>query len=207
MLKMNKLIVLIIFLFCGFKSYPCDCSGVPTVTKNWESASDVFKGEIIKVDSLLYGNNGAKIYSFTVKILKPYKLEVFQGRELRTIISQSSSSCDFLFQVGKVYLIYAKEESQTLACSICSRTTKLENVEKEEIETLEKLYSKYQSDTTGVRIIKLESNTEYQIGLVKNSFEDKLKIKEQIIFGLLVLISLLIIIIIVITLQKRKNSR
>jgi hypothetical protein len=207
MLKMNKFIVLIIFLFFGFKSYPCDCSGVPTVAKNWESASDVFKGEILKVDSLLYGNNGAKIYSFTVKILKPYKLEVFQGRELRTIISQSSSSCDFLFQVGKVYLIYAKEESQTLACSICSRTTKLENVKKEEIETLEKLYSKYQSDTTGVRIIKLESNTEYQIGLVKNSFEDKLKIKEQIIFGLLVLISLFIIIIIVITLQKRKNSR
>ena len=204
---MNKIIILIIFLFCGFKSYSCDCSGLPTVAKNWESANDVFTGEIIKVDSLLYGNNGAKIYSFTVKILKPYKSEIFQGRELRTIISQSSSSCDFLFQVGKVYLIYAKAESQTLACSICSRTNKLENIEKEEIQTLEKLYSKYQSDTTAVRIIKLESNTEYQIGLIKNSYEDKLKIKEQIIFGLLVPITLLIIIIIVIVLQKRKNSR
>ena len=70
-----------------------------------------------------------------------------------------------------MYLIYAKKESQTLACSICSRTNRLKNVEKEEIQALEKLYSKCQSDNSKVRTIKLENNTDYQIGLAKNSFE------------------------------------
>ena len=204
---MNKIIIIVIFLFCGFKSYSCDCAELPTVTKNWESASEVFEGKIIKVDSLLYGNNGAKIYSFTVKILKSYKSKIFNGRELRTILSQSSSSCDFMFTLGKVYLIYAKEESQTLACSICSRTNILENVEKQEIQNLENLYAEYQSDNTNVRIIKVENNTKYQIGLVKNSFEEKLKVKEQIIYFLLFLNILFIIIIVLITLRKRKNSR
>ena len=204
---MNKLIVLIIFLFFGLKSYSCECSAFPTIEKNWEAANVVFTGKIIKVDSLLYGNNGVKIYSFTVKIIKSYKSEIFPERELRTVISQSSASCDFMFTLGEVYLIYAKEESQTLACSICSRTNKLKNIEKEEIQTLEKLYSKYLSDNSEVRTIRLENNTEYQIGLVKNSFEEKLKMNEKIIYGLLFLNISLIIIIIIITLRRRKNIR
>jgi hypothetical protein len=73
-----------------------------------------------------------------------------------------------MFQVGKIYLIYAKEESQTLACSICSRTNKLENEENEELQTLEKLYRAYKSDTSRVRIRTVENNISYQIGLVKN---------------------------------------
>ncbi|UQD56773.1 hypothetical protein [Flavobacterium sp. K5-23] len=201
---MNKLLILILFLFTSLKSYSCDCSGFPNVSKNWESANEVFTGEIIKVDSLLYGNNGAKIYSFTVKILKSYKSEIYKGRELRTILSQSSASCDFMFQLGKVYLIYAKRESQTLACSICSRTNILKNVEKEEIQTLEKLHEQYKSEISGVRSIKLENNISYQIGLVKNSFEEKVKSKDQIIYILLGLIILLIIIAIILT--KRNNN-
>ena len=70
---MNKLVTAIFFLFCGVKSYSCDCSERGTVTKNWVGTSEVFTGKIIKVDSLLYGNNGANIYSFTVKIIKSYK--------------------------------------------------------------------------------------------------------------------------------------
>jgi len=203
---MNKLIIGIIFLFCGVKSYSCECSERGTISKNWEGASEVFTGKIIKVDSLLYGNNGAKIYSFTVKIIKSYKSEFFLGRELRTVISQSSASCDYMFSLGEVYLIYAKEESQTLACSICSRTNRLKNVEKEEIQTLEKLYSKYLSDNSEVRTMRLENNIQYQIGLVKNSLEEKLKMKEKIIYGLLSLNILLVIIIIIIALRRRKNS-
>lgn len=203
---MNKLTVLIIFLFCGFKSYSCDCAELPTVATNWESASEVFTGEIIKVDTLLYGNNGAKIYSYTCRILKSYKSEIYPGRELRTILSQNSASCDFMFQIGKTYLIYAKAESQTLASSICSRTNILENVEKEELQTLEKLYYEYKSDTSGVRIIKFENNISYQIGLVENAYQEKLKSKEKMIYILLSLITVLLVIV-VIMLLKRKNSR
>jgi hypothetical protein len=200
---MNKLIFLIIFLFCGFKSYSCDCAELPTVAKNWESASEVFTGEIIKVDTLLYGNNGAKIYSYTCRILKSYKSEIDHGRELRTILSQSSASCDFMFQIGKTYLIYAKAESQTLASSICSRTNIVENVEKEELQTLEKLYQKYKSDTSGVRFIKFENNISYQIGLVENAYQEKLKSKEKMIYILLGLITVLLGIVVIMLLKRK----
>lgn|GEM_PF-3573240 len=202
---MNKLLV-ILLLFISIKSYSCSCAGVPAITKSWESANEIFTGEIIKVDTLLYGNNGAKIYSYTCRILNSYKSEVYPGRELRTILSQSSASCDFMFQLGKTYLIYAKAETQTLASSICSRTNILENVGKEELQTLEKLYQEYTSDKSGIRMIKLENNISYQIGLIENTYQEKLKLKEKMIYILLSLITILIVLVIVM-LVKRKNSR
>ena len=198
--------LIILLLFIGLKSYSCECAGIASLNKNWEIADEIFTGEIIKVDSLLNGNNGAKIYSFTCKILKSYKSEIYPERELRTILSQSSASCDFMFQVGKIYLIYAKEESQTLVCSICSRTKILASVEKEELQTLEKLYREYKSDTSGVRIRTFQNNISYQIGLVENANQEKLKSKEKTIFILLTLVTILLVII-AIMLVKRKNSR
>lgn len=201
---MNKLLILLLFI--SLKSYSCSCAGVPDITKNWESANEIFTAEIIKVDSLLYGNNGAKIYSYTIKIIKSYKSEIYPGRELRTILSQSSASCDFMFQLGKIYLIYAKAESQTLACSICSRTNLLENVEKEELKILEKLYQKYTSDKSKVRFTKFENNISYQIGLVENVYQEKLKSKEKTIYILLSLITVLFLIVLIMLL-KRKAKR
>lgn len=202
---MNKRL-LILLLFISLKTYSCSCDVIPPINKNWESADEIFTGEIIKVDSLLYGNNGAKIYAFTCKVLKSYKSEIYPGREFRTVLGQSSASCDFIFQVGKVYLIYAKEESQTLACSICSRTNLLEKVEKEELETLKKLYEEYKSDTSGVRIIKLGNNISYQIGLVESAYQEKVKSAKKIIYILLGLEGVLVLIIFIMSL-KRKNYK
>lgn len=201
---MKKLLV-ILLIFISLKSYSCSCAGVPPIIKNWKGANEIFTGEIIKVDTLLYGNNGSKIYSYTCRILKSYKSEIYPGRELRTILSQSSASCDFMFHLGKTYLIYAKSESQTLACSICSRTNILGNVEKEELQTLEKLYQEYKSDTSGARMIKFENNISYQIGLIENNYQEKLKSKEKTIYILSSLIAVLIVLV-GIMLMKRKNS-
>lgn len=203
---MNKLLLLFL-LFTSIKSYSCSCSEVPAVIKNWDSANEIFIGEIVKVDSLLYGNDGAKIYSYTCRIVKSYKLEIYPGRELRTILSQSSASCDFMFQLGKTYLIYAKAESQTLACSICSRTNLLKNVDKEELQTLDKLHQEYKSDTSGVRTIKFENNISYQIGLVEDVYQEKLKSKEKTIYILLSLIIVLLAIVLILLLKRKKTSK
>jgi hypothetical protein len=202
---MKKLLILIFLFSTGLKSYSCDCSERPSIKVSWESANEVFTGKIIKVDTLLYGNNGAKIHSYTIELIKSFKQDFYNDREFRTVLSQSGASCDFMFELGKVYLIYAKTESQTLACSICSRTNLIQNIGDDEIKTLQNLYKIYTSDTSGVRTIKLESNTSYQIDLVKNSFEEKLKSKDQIIYILSSGIILLIIMTIIIA--KRKSSR
>lgn len=201
---MNKLLILLFFI--SIKSYSCSCAGVPEITKNWESANEVFTGEIIKVDTLLYGNNGAKIYSYICRILTSYKSEIYPDREFRTILSQSSAGCDFMFQIGKTYLIYAKAESQTLACSICSRSNMLENVKQEELQTLQRLYKEYKLDASGIKIMKFENNTSYQIGLLKNVYQEKLKSKEKTIYLLLSLLTVLLVIVLIMLL-KRKKSR
>jgi hypothetical protein len=185
------------------KGYSCSCVEKPSVKVNWERANEVFTGKIVKIDTLLYGNNGAKIHSYTVVILKSFKQDLYKGRQFRTILSQDEASCDFMFELGKEYLIYAKTESQTLACSICSRTNILKNIESTEIQKLEKLYQVYKSDTSGFTTIRLENNTTYQIGLVKNSFDQKIKSQNLIIYVLSGIIFLLIIVMYMI--RKRKN--
>src|SRR5437868_6494534 len=98
---MNRILIFI-FLFFATNAYPCDCAEKPSIEVNWENANEVFKGKIIKVDSLLYGNNGVKIHTYTVEILKSFKQDFFKGREFRTILSRDGGSSDFMFEVGKV---------------------------------------------------------------------------------------------------------
>ena len=198
----RKLFVLLFLLVTSLNGYCCDCAELPTIKKNWETASQVFEGKIIKIDSLLYGNYGERTYSFTVKILKSYKSDFFTpSSPFRTILAQCGGSCDYRFIVGKTYLIYAKEESTTLTCSLCSRTNPLNKVEKKEIQTLESLGKEDLSKVNKIKIIKFENNTAYQIGLVKNGFEEKIKSNERIIYILSALIILLILLIIL----KRKS--
>ena len=139
-MRTKNILSFLLLIFSTSKSNACSCSTKPTVKVNWEGANEIFNGKIIKVDSILFGNNGAKVYSYTVKILKSFKKDFYIDREFRTILGQDGSNCDYMFEVDKEYLIYAKEDNQTLSCSICSRTNLFEDVEKDEIQTLQKLY-------------------------------------------------------------------
>ncbi len=173
-MKTKKILLFLFLIFSISKSYSCSCSTRPSVKVNWESANEIFNGKIVKVDSILFGNNGAKVYSYTVKILKSFKRDFYKDREFRTILSQDSSSCDYMFKIGEEYLIYAKEDNKTLSCSICSRTNLFQNIDKDEIETLEELYELHKSNMVNVRFEKFENNTNYQIGLVKNGYDEKI---------------------------------
>jgi len=200
---MKKILLFLCLILAASQGYSCSCAPRSTVKVNWENANEVFTGRIIKVDSLLYGNNGSKIYSYTVRILESFKQDFHKGWEFRTILSEDEARCDFMFQVGEEYLIYAKTESHTLVSSICSRTSLLKNVEHTELEKLKKLHQVYKSDTSGVRMIKMESNTAYQVGLVRNSFEEKLRLQDSIIYLLSGIIAVLIIVFFIILKRKR----
>lgn len=191
--QMKKILLFLFLIFTIQEGYSCSCAPRPSVKYNWKNANEVFTGKIIKIDSSLYGTNGSKIYSYTVRILESFKEDFHKGRELRTFISQDEASCDFMFQAGKEYLIYAKRESHSLVTSICSRTSLLKNIESAEIEALKKLYQIYAADTSGVRTMKMESNTSYQVGLVKNAFEEKIKSQNSIIYLLSAIIAFLVI--------------
>lgn len=200
---MKKILFFLFLIFTIQEGYSCSCAPRASVEYNWENANEVFTGKIIKIDSSLYGTNGSKIYSYTVRILESFKEDFHKNRELRTFLSQDEASCDFMFQVGKEYLIYAKRESHSLVTSICSRTNLVKNVESAEIEALKKLYQIYAADTSGVRTMKMENNASYQVGLVKNAFEEKIKYQNSIIYLFSGTIALLVVGFLVI-LKKRR---
>ncbi|MDQ8011845.1 MAG: hypothetical protein REI96_05320 [Flavobacterium nitrogenifigens] len=77
-------------------------------------------------------------------------------------------------------MIYTKKDHNALGCSICSRTNLLQNIQNNELKLLDELYSKSKKNR-GVQIIKLQNNIEYQIDLVKKSFEEKLERKNKVI--------------------------
>ncbi|QOG02958.1 hypothetical protein [Flavobacterium sp. MDT1-60] len=181
---MKKLFLILFLSFITSNGYCCSCAEKPSISKNWESAGQVFIGKVIKVDSLLYGNYGEKVYSFTIRIKKSYKGFFYPGRDYRTILYIDTASCDFIFDVGQEYLIYAKEDSKVLNCSLCSRTNLLENISEEELNTLVDLQKEDLKKRNEIKIIKFQNNIEYQIDLVKNSFEESLKRKDLLIYVL-----------------------
>ncbi len=143
-----------------------------------------------------------KIYSFTITISNSYKQEIFGERKNRTILFADSGSCDFSFIIGEEYLIYAKSNGYTLNCSICSRTNLLSNIDEKELVTLENLRKNFLKNKQKIKIIRFQNNIQYQIDLVKNSFEEKLKTKDKIIYTLSGLSFLLFLILIIVKKKK-----
>ena len=202
---MKQLLLFFLLSFFSSKGYCCDCDYKPSIKKNWEFADQVFIGKVIKVDSLLYSRYGEKMYSFTIKISKSFKSEIYPNREYRTILYVDCAACDFPFAVGYEYLIYGNGQDNVLNCSICSRTALLKNVEKDELITLDNIQKEDSKDTEKIKVIALQNSIEYQIDLVKNSFEESLKRKNLIIYILSGFTSFLLIIILVLLIKRKKR--
>jgi len=202
---MKKLFILLFLIAFAAKSYSCDCSEKPSIKENWELANQVFIGKVIKVDSLLYGTYGEKVYSFTIKIKKSFKGEIFSGRDYRTILYVDTAACDFRFAIGYEYLIYAKGNDKMLHSSLCSRTALLSAVSEDEFTALSNLQKDDIRNRSEFKIIKLQNNTEYQIDLVKDSFKESLKRKNLTIYILLGLSFLLFLILIFVWRKKNKK--
>ncbi|QSB27154.1 hypothetical protein [Flavobacterium sp. CLA17] len=202
---MKKIFLLFFLSLITSNAYCCDCVEKPSIEKNWEIAQQVFIGKVIKVDSLLYDDYGGKLYSFTVKIKKSFKGEIYPNRDYRTILYIDEAACDFRFGVGYEYLIYAGREGYVLNCSICSRTDLLENVAKEELITLDDIQKEDSKDKQKIRVFKLQNNIGYQIDLVKNSFEESLRRKNLKIYVLFGITIFLLIIILILLIKRRKR--
>jgi len=198
----KKMFFFLFLILTKSTAYSCDCDGKPSVEENWKLADQIFTAKIIKIDSSLYGAYGGKVYSFTIQIEKVYKDEVYSGRKFRNILAISAGSCDYFFNVGSEYLIYAKSNNYTLSCSFCSRTDLVKNVNSEEFELLDKLKKK-SLESNSVTIRKFQNDTEYQIDLVKNSFKEKLKRKNSVIFILSSLSFILLIILVIVMMRKK----
>lgn len=202
---MKKIFLLLFLTLTTSSVYSCDCDDKPSVEKNWDLANQVFIGEIVKVDSLLYDDYGGKLYSFTVKIKKSFKQEIYPNRDYRSILHIDTGACDFIFSVGQEYLIYAKSNDKVLNCSLCSRTDFLKNISEDEIITLNKLQKQYIKEKNEIKIIKFQNSIEYQSDLIKNSFEESLKRKNLLIYILSSITIVFLVIILILLIKRRKR--
>ena len=203
---MKKIFLLLFLSLITSNGYCCECSGKPSVEKNWELADQIFVGKVVKVDSTLYSEYGLKIYSFTVKIKQSFKEEIYPNQYYRTILYEDTGACDFIFDVGEEYLIYAKGNNKVLNCSLCSRTDLLKNISKDQINKLNQLQKEYDRslrNVTEAKIYKFRNNIEYQIDLVKDSFKEKMRRKDLIIY-ILSGISFLLLLILILVIRKKK---
>lgn len=203
---MKKVFLLVFLSLITSNGYCCECSEKPSIEKNWELADQIFIGKVVKIDSTLYNVYGLKIYSFTINIKQSFKEEVYPNQYYRTILYEDTGACDFIFDVGQEYLVYAKGNDKVLHCSLCSRTDLLKNISKDEIYKLNQLQKEYHrnlQNITETKIYKFRNNIEYQIDLVKDSFKETMERKNLIIY-ILSGISFLLLLILILVIRKKK---
>ena len=128
-------------------SYSCTCGSKPSIKDSWETASQVFVGEVISMDTSdnIYSSYGSKVQLYTVRVLESYKYGFNTENNIRTFTNTGGGSCDRNFEVGKTYLIYAdtRHFATFLSASECSRTDLLQNISEKEIEKLEELHEEW----------------------------------------------------------------
>ncbi|MEJ8803100.1 hypothetical protein, partial [Pontibacter sp. H249] len=137
---MRLIYTLILFLVAIQQAIACTCTSPPTVKKNWEWSNQVFLGQVESV-SQFYTSYGTPVTASTIRILESFKSKHQEGTAMRTFISYGSGSCDFDFENGQKYLIYADEnpDDSFLRSSYCLRTSLLSNVSENELEELREL--------------------------------------------------------------------
>jgi hypothetical protein len=142
---MKKLLFLILlFLFPFTNSFACSCMELEEplsikVERSFSNSDLILNGKVIEIndefaDRTKYDNN-IIIYKFEV-------LKMFKGKGQKETVEVSSQStgsmCGYKFELGETYLVYAKGATEFYT-DLCSRNQILKNVEKEEMENLQKL--------------------------------------------------------------------
>ena len=149
-------LLILIFLFSITKTLACSCVGTN------ESLSKKVEKAFIQSDLIIIGKvidikivNTGKFKSSADPII--YKFEIIKAvkgklkKEIIEIASETNgASCGYKFELGKSYLVYSRKSTHfssmtnnkfDFVTSLCDRTQKLKNVNKNELQKLKELSS------------------------------------------------------------------
>lgn len=162
---MRKYLTLFLFLvFCCAVNMTsvlgCVCVPVEGVKKELKEAAAVFSGKFIGIEYRKSGaaaaaanevitsrqDTGGKKNESEIVVLKFQVENWWKGKSTREVIlftdrtknsdgSETISDCDFPFEVGKRYLVYAFSDESQLKTNVCTRTKALEKA-KEDLKLL-----------------------------------------------------------------------
>lgn len=106
--------------------------------KDFEKAAAIFTGEVIELEGNKVKFKVEKIWKGEVvdEIVIVIRLKKDDGRYVRT-------SCDYYYELGEKYLVYAYGTAEELTTYQCSRTTRFKNTElvEQEIKGLNEIKS------------------------------------------------------------------
>ncbi len=154
-MKKTSLLILI-FLFSITKTFACSC------IKTNEPLSKKVKKAFIQSDLIITGKvidikivNTGKFKSSADPIIYKFEIiKVVKGKLKKEIIEIASetngASCGYRFELGKSYLVYSRKSTHfssttnnkfDFVTSLCDRTQKLKNVNRNELKKLKELNS------------------------------------------------------------------
>jgi len=112
---------------CGGDLLTTDEERRAILVKDFNDASVVFSGEVVELDT----------FELKIKVDKSWKGESKNVINMITAAikidenTYRSSSCNYRFQLGKKYLVYAYETDGELKARACSRTKPIQYAEQE----------------------------------------------------------------------------
>ncbi|MCH7415859.1 hypothetical protein MM213_20330 [Belliella sp. R4-6] len=204
-----KLNILLIFLFFNLTTgVACSCFEVQ-IDSSFNYSSLIFKGkvkEIIKGKFFNYQGYTSDIVNF--EIVEGFKkAKVEQG--IVSIINYNSS-CDFLFEENKEYIVFANDLGYGhYSTSICTKTAEIDDFHPDDLKRLKELSKNWIDDLYNYQDLLVVEKVTYN-ALIKENEDQNAIIEEQ--KGLLKLIIYLIVgvilsvIIFMIVANKAKTS-
>jgi len=165
MRKIALLIFALIWLLTN-EVYACTCVEInesfgKKIEKAFSKSDLIFVGKVIDQqfkETEIYVPELDSKQKYSRAIYTFELINLFRGQpdkeEIEIVTTASSSSCGFEFQVGEVYLVYSNQYNQRIAFSpylnqervnpfyatdICTRTEKVNKVEKIEIRKLKRM--------------------------------------------------------------------
>lgn len=194
------------------KSYACDCA-LPSnnIEENRKGAYQVFVGEVLESSSdKLYLASGLNYTYYTIKVIEPLKGNYHPKYKLRTFEKISHGSCDYTFEVGKKYLIYANYDNGKLSAHICSRTAPLEEVNDNEIEELKRLSNVYGLENPVVNPTVSMAERELEVAKAKlnelNNATEELSNTKNWLLGIALALALLLVLSVFTGLRRKKDK-
>lgn len=182
------------------------------IEENWKGAYQVFVGEVMESSSdELYLASGLNYTYYTVQVVEHLKGNYHPKHRLRTFERISHGSCDYTFEVGKKYLIYAYNDNGKLSTNICSRTAPLEEVSENEIKELRRLAKDY-GEETGATLIIEKSVAERELGVAKEKINELNNEREELsntknwLLGISLVLALLLILSVFTSLKRKKDK-
>ena len=149
-----QLLVVGLFSFLIVTMFPppqtaqaCSCVPPESVQKELEKSDAVFRGVVTDMEkpAQFFGGSSGDLVEVTLEVEETWK-----GVETKEVIVQtaiSSASCGFEFEVGKEYLVYARQTGEGLHVSLCSRTAAIEYATND-LDELEKGKTDFKEEVT-----------------------------------------------------------